>query len=480
MRRFSTNITLALSILFLLFASISSAQQTSVQPDASVNTLSIAGKAGNSANPGPPSATNNFIPYFVTNTGYTDSILFQPNTTVINDNGNFNLTNPANAYQIGNGNVLRITGTKNLFVGIGAGAAPPSGNGQNTFVGFDAGFHNTTGFSNTFVGMNAGFNNTASGSSYNTFLGTNAGYSDSTAGGNSFLGYSAGSGTTTGYANTFSGYNAGRSNTTGIYNVIYGYNAGFNTGNATTGSSNTYLGTGAGSSVSGLLTSGSNNIFVGFNAGNAENNVSNNIEVGNTGPAPGSNTILIGTQGMQTSTYIAGIFPVAVPNANPVCVQPTGQLGVCGSSRRFKENIRDMGDSTSNLMKLRPVTYLYKPEYDKGPRSLQYGLIAEEVAEVYPDLVAYEPDGKPLTVNYQNLTAMLLNELQKQRRSAAAQAEVVQSQQQEIEGLKAQLQLQNASFQERLSRVESVIGTQMKTAAAKSPQPTVAANGGLQ
>ena len=73
-----------------------------------------------------------------------------------------------------------------------------------------------------------------------------------------------------------------------------------------------------------------------------------------------------------------------------------------------------MGDSSSALMKLRPVTFLYKPEYDKGPRTLQYGLIAEEVAEVYPDLVAYDPEGKPYTVKYQYLTTMLLNEVQKQ------------------------------------------------------------------
>ena len=135
-------------------------------------------------------------------------------------------------------------------------------------------------------------------------------------------------------------------------------------------------------------------------------------------------------------------------------------------------------------MKLRPVTFLYKPEYDKGQRTLQYGLIAEEVAEVYPDLVAYDPDGKPYTVKYQYLTTMLLNEMQKQyhraeeqaelnkaqQQDVKAQSEVIKTQQQEIDSLKAQLRLQNAAFQERLSRLESIVGTQTQIAADLSHQ----------
>ncbi|MDR3746618.1 MAG: tail fiber domain-containing protein [Acidobacteriota bacterium] len=126
------------------------------------------------------------------------------------------------------------------------------------------------------------------------------------------------------------------------------------------------------------------------------------------------------------------------------------------SSLRFKEKVRDMGDSTNALMKLRPVTFLYKPEYDKGERTLQYGLIAEEVAKVYPELLANDKDGKPYTVRYQYLTTMLLNEVQKQYRRAEGQADVIKAQQQEIEGLRQQLQVQNAALQERLSRLESL------------------------
>lgn len=131
-----------------------------------------------------------------------------------------------------------------------------------------------------------------------------------------------------------------------------------------------------------------------------------------------------------------------------------------------------MGDSTNGLMKLRPVTFLYKPEYGNGDRTVQYGLIAEEVANVYPELVSYDKEGKPFTVRYQYLAAMLLNEVQKQYRRAEQQSEVVETQQQqlaaqaqEIESLKQQLQVQNATLQQRLSRIESLVQSQLQTVA---------------
>ena len=99
-----------------------------------------------------------------------------------------------------------------------------------------------------------------------------------------------------------------------------------------------------------------------------------------------------------------------------------GQLGIQTSSRRYKEDIQDMGDASRGLMQLRPVTFHYKPEYADGPRTLQYGLIAEEVAAVYPDLVLYDPKtGQPQTVAYHLVNAMLLNEVQKQHRQILAQ-----------------------------------------------------------
>ena len=142
-----------------------------------------------------------------------------------------------------------------------------------------------------------------------------------------------------------------------------------------------------------------------------------NIYIGKRGgSSTESNTIRIGIPDESAALYLhRGHLRLDTSSGGvPVYINSNGQLGTLTSSRRFKEQIRDMGDSTNALMKLRPVTFLYKPEYDKGPRTLQYGLIAEEVAEVYPELVAYEPDGKPYTVKYQYLTTMLLNEMQKQ------------------------------------------------------------------
>jgi hypothetical protein len=99
-----------------------------------------------------------------------------------------------------------------------------------------------------------------------------------------------------------------------------------------------------------------------------------------------------------------------------VYVNSSGQLGTTTSSLRFKEDVQEMGDASQGLMRLRPVTFHYQPQYDDGSRLLQYGLVAEEVAQVYPGLVQYDKDGKALAVRYQFVDAMLLNEVQQQRR----------------------------------------------------------------
>jgi serine/threonine protein kinase/dipeptidyl aminopeptidase/acylaminoacyl peptidase len=208
-------------------------------------------------------------------------------------------------------------------------------------------------------------------------------------------------------------------------------------------------------------TTGQQNTFIGaIGAGQSNTTGSFDVYINNSGPPSEieSHTIRIGDPEFQASAYIAGIYGSFVGgNGVAVYVDSDGQLGTVVSSRRFKEQIRDMGDTSSALMKLRPVTFLYKPEYDKGPRTLQYGLIAEEVAEVYPDLVAYDPDGKPYTVKYQYLTTMLLNEVQKQyRRAEAEAAEVIRSQEQKIEEL-----------EQRLSRLEKLVTNQETVIAQK-------------
>jgi hypothetical protein len=148
-----------------------------------------------------------------------------------------------------------------------------------------------------------------------------------------------------------------------------------------------------------------------------------NIAIGSVGGAGESATIRIGSAS-QTRTFISGIRGVltGVPDAVPVVVDGVGQLGTIISSRRVKDNIADMGGASGTLMKLRPVTFHYKSDKNPKGRTLQYGLVAEEVAKVAPGLVAHSADGKVETVYYQFLAPMLLNEYQKQQRTIQAQA----------------------------------------------------------
>ena len=212
-----------------------------------------------------------------------------------------------------------------------------------------------------------------------------------------------------GSGNFFSGVDAGNLTMTGKYNTATGASALYSN---TTGHQNTAIGNGA----LFLNTTGNSNTAIGFNAGSSQTTGSNNIYIGNnlTGIAGESNVIRIGRG--ATKTFIKGIYGSTVSSDVAVYINSSGRLGTLPSSARFKEEIRDMGDATAGLMKLRPVTFYYKPEYTDGPRSLQYGLIAEEVAEIYPELVNYSEDNRPNTVYYQFVNAMLLNEVQKQHR----------------------------------------------------------------
>jgi len=142
-----------------------------------------------------------------------------------------------------------------------------------------------------------------------------------------------------------------------------------------------------------------------------------NIHIGNNSLSGDDLVIRIGVPGLQTSTSIAGIFGATVLGRGlPVEVNSLGQLGTVLSSRRVKDDIRDVDEATAGLGKLRPVTFRYKAESATGARPLEYGLIAEEVAEIYPELVVRDTDGQPAGVRYHVLPVMLLNELQRQQR----------------------------------------------------------------
>ena len=157
-----------------------------------------------------------------------------------------------------------------------------------------------------------------------------------------------------------------------------------------------------------------------------------------------SGVIRIGTGGTQTSFLAAGIAGVSVSNQAQVMINTsTGQLGSISSSRRYKEDIQDMSDASSGLLKLRPVTFRYQQPYPDGSQPLDYGLIAEEVAEVYPGLVARGPDGQIETVQYHKLIPMLLNEVQKLEKEHGAM-EVLRDQ-------LAALQKEHAELQKALA-----------------------------
>ena len=342
---------------------------------------------------------------------------------------------------IGDSTLLyNTTGFGNTASGAGAMAHNATGN-YNTASGYAALFSNTIGEGNTASGSLALFLNTSG--SYNTASGYGALYSNTSGSGNTASGDSALLLNTTGSGNTACGGGGLASNTTGNDNTACGGSALFSN---TTGKNNLAAGvhalrsntTGSGNSACGRKalysnttginntacgnaalfynTSGASNIALGAGAGIYLTTGSQNIEIGNYGLPGDSATTRIGA--LQTRAFIAGIrgAVTGVANAIPVLIDSAGQLGTTFSSRRFKKDIRDMGDATARLLELRPVTFRYKQEQTlPGGQEVppEYGLIAEEVAEIFPDLVVYDEEGQPLTVKYHLLSAILLNELKK-------------------------------------------------------------------
>jgi hypothetical protein len=296
--------------------------------------------------------------------------------------------------------------------------------GRNIFVGPSAGNFTTTGSNNTATGDEVlGSDTTGSG---NTAMGSHALYSNTTGGGNTATGDFALYSNIEGALNTATGEGTLYFNLKGIANTATGDFALFsNTG----GMHNTAIGYMAGAN----LTIGDNNIDIGANV---------------PGVAGESNTIRIGNVN-NNRTFVAGIYgvPTGLPGA-AVLVDANGQLGTISSSRRFKDDIQDMGDASSDLMKLRPVTFRYKQAQEDGSHPLQYGLVAEEVAEVNPGLVQFDKDGNPQTVRYHVLPALLLNEVQKEHQKIEDQEKLIQSQQQ-------QLKVQ----EERLRKLEAILSS---------------------
>jgi hypothetical protein len=269
--------------------------------------------------------------------------------------------------------------------------------------------------------LNGGANNTAIGLgvlSQNTSGGGNTGVGSSSLGSNINGGF-----------NTAIGYGSLSANTTGSFNTALGAGA----LGGSEGSSNTAIGNGAMTQGGGF-----NNIAIGAHAAFNVFGGSANIHIGTEGAFNDTATIRIGANPAlgdpfpQTSFFAAGIrgITTAKNDSIPVVIDSNGQLGTVSSSRRFKEQITDMGDASASLMRLRPVTFRYQRPFADGSKPIQFGLIAEEVEEVYPDLVAHSADGQVESVKYQVLDSMLLNEVQRLNR-------------------------ENQNLQERLARLEA-------------------------
>ncbi len=390
-------------------------------------------------------------------------------------------------------NSLSSTTTGGRNTAIGAGALRFNTGGENTAVGFQALFNNTTGISNTANGYQAlfsnkhGFFNTANGAfalannriaDNNTATGYGALYRNTgmqnTADGayalssntlghdNTATGYTALSGNSTGNDNTATGVNALQNNTTGFRNTAIGSSAlvlndvgvantavGWRALQLNSGNGNS---TAVGASALGNST-GFENTALGTNAGVNLTDGVFNIDIGAevVGVAGESRTIRIGTT--QTRTFIAGISGATVAGGVGVIVGTDGKLGTVVSSARIKEAVQPMDKASEAILALKPVTFRYKKELD--PKGIpQFGLVAEDVENVNPALVARDQQGKPYTVRYEAVNAMLLNEflkdhktMQELKSNAAKQEATITCQQKQIEALTKGLQKVSAQLE---------------------------------
>jgi hypothetical protein len=244
---------------------------------------------------------------------------------------------------------------------------------------------------------------------------------------------------TTGGDNTAIGAFALHDNTTGNTNTAIGLDA---LEHNTTGNTNTAIGNAA----LFIVTTGDRNVALGNLAGSNLTTGSNNIYIGNAGGSGGeSNKIRIGTVGTQNGTFIAGISGAIVPGGVGVIVGANGKLGTVVSSVRFKDEIKAMDKASEAILALKPVTFRYKPELDPDGFP-QFGLVAEEVEKINPDLVARDEQGKAYTVRYEAVNAMLLNEFLKEHRK--------------VESLEKQLKAAEAKQEEKISALTELVKAQ--------------------
>jgi hypothetical protein len=337
----------------------------------------------------------------------------------------------------------------------------------NTAEGFRALFSNTNGAENTAQGFRALFSNTSG--DRNTANGLNALTSNTTGNSNTAVGDSALFSNAGGAQNTASGDSALFANTEGSFNTATGVNA---LAHDNTGGNNTANGHAALFSN----TSGSNNVAIGRLAGSNLTTGDNNIDIGYNvnGGAGEANTIRIGNTDI-TDTFIRGISGATAAGGAAVFVASNGHLGTTTSSARFKDEIKPMGNASEAILALRPVSFHYKKEID--PQGIpEFGLIAEEVEKVNPALVIHDPEGRPYTVRYEQVNAMLLNEFLKQHRKVQEQEVRIARQEQELTSAISQQRREIDLLTARLKEQDSQIQKMSAQLGTSKPVRRVAVN----
>jgi hypothetical protein len=397
----------------------------------------------------------------------TGSFNMAVGTDALRDNtASFNL---AIGFRVG---FMNTTGSH--LTGIGAAALRNNTTGaSNTAIGADALRENTTGFENTAIGDAALSNNDSAAA--NTAVGAFALFNSHTitAGRNTAIGWKALFNDTTGDENTAvgtSGFGGGPPlfrNTTGRFNTAVG---GAALSNNTVGGDDTAVGSGA---LNDNVT-GNENVAIGLNALARNTSGSNNVALGNYAgfnATTGSHNIYIGDEiegsaGESNVCRIGSIFGQTAAGGSPVYIDANHQLGTLTSSKRFKENIQQMGTTSEALFALKPVSFRYKKEIDPAGIS-QFGLVAEDVEKVNPDLVARDRDGKPYTVRYDAVNAMMLNEFLKEhkafveeQRKVQEQGATIARQQRQIEALTAGLQKVTAQLELKKPAPQTALNSQ--------------------
>ncbi len=346
---------------------------------------------------------------------------------------------------------------------LGQGALEGYGGEANTAVGSGALHSVDFATDNTAVGY-AALQSLTDDADFNTAVGYAALSTNTIGGANTAVGRDALSANTSGHYNTAVGNQALELNDDGTRNVAVGIGAleanvsgDYNTAigqvalAASTGDYNTAVGRSALNDV----TSGSANVGIGAQAGTGLMTGGSNIYIGAVpaGASTESNVTRIGTTA-GAATYIGGIYSPTV-SSRAVYVNSAGQLGTLSSSRRFKTDIRSIGGVSRKLLQLRPVSFRYKKEVE-ADGAVQFGLIAEEVATVFPELVELGKDGKPYTVRYHLLSALLLNEFQKQNTELQRQHTALEQVRVENAQLRAQVE-EIGALKARLTAVEAAL-----------------------